>query len=63
MSELNDDIISLRLAREEATLNIESTQIFPIGLFKTLLSGISDELNLEQIVRNNILENLSLIHI
>ena len=61
MPQPDSDIVSLRLAREEATLNIESTHVFPIGLFKTSLDGISDELGLEKIVRDNILETSSLV--
>jgi len=41
--------------------DVESTHVFPIGLFRTSLDGISDELGLEKIVRDNILENSSLL--
>ena len=61
MAELSEDIVALRTAREESVLSVESIQLFPIPLFRTVIDGISDKLGLEKIVRDNILENSSLV--
>ena len=41
-------------------VNVESINLFPIPLYRTTLDGISDELGLEQIVRDKILETKGL---